>query len=153
MSDGQIPIGRRIGKFVIEGQLGRGSRGVVWKARDENGFSVALKILQKECADFEEGFQKFQWETEILKRLNFPGIRRFVEFGEEADCVYLALEYVEGISLGDLVYEPIQENLLPLSQEHHLEELIERISKKWMNLSVIEKAAEAACRPQIGRSF
>jgi serine/threonine-protein kinase len=84
------------GRFTLERQLGSGGTGTVWLAQDrETGGPVALKFLHSFQLDLDR-------EAEALARLDHPNIARLVLHGLEQELVYLAIEYVEGISL-DLI--------------------------------------------------
>src|SRR5262249_42654760 len=99
-------IGDRLGKWVIFKELGRGGMGRVYLAQEElTGKQAAIKILAAELAQ-EVGFlNRFQREIDTLAKLDHPGIVRFYESGCENGHFFYAMEYVEGMSLEQLLEE------------------------------------------------
>ncbi|MBI2805641.1 MAG: serine/threonine protein kinase [Planctomycetes bacterium] len=99
-------IGDRLGKWVIFQELGRGGMGRVYLAQEElTGKQAALKVLAANLAQ-EIGFlQRFQREIETLGRLDHPHIVRFFEAGCEEGLYFYAMEYVEGMSLEQIIEE------------------------------------------------
>src|ERR1051325_9197464 len=99
-----VMIGDRLGKWVIFKELGRGGMGRVYLAQEElTGRQAALKVLAAELAQ-EIGFlQRFQREIETLSKLEHPNIVRFYESGLEDGFYFYAMEYVEGMSLEQLL--------------------------------------------------
>ncbi|MEE2713874.1 MAG: WD40 repeat domain-containing serine/threonine protein kinase, partial [Planctomycetota bacterium] len=92
--------GRRLGRYRIERELGRGGQGVVYLAQDEAlRRPVALKILPAALAQTVEMRQRFLREAEAASRLDDPGICTVYETGEEEGVAYIAMRYVEGESL------------------------------------------------------
>lgn len=96
-------IGSRLGKWIIEKELGRGGMGQVFLAHDEGGQLAAVKILAAELAQ-ESGFlQRFQREIEVLGQLNHPNIVRLYESGTQDGHHFFAMEYVEGESFEQIL--------------------------------------------------
>lgn len=97
-------IGDRLGKWVIYKELGRGGMGRVYLAQEElTGKQAAIKVLAAELAQ-EVGFlNRFQREIETLAKLDHPNIVRFFESGYENGHYFYAMEYVEGLSLEQLL--------------------------------------------------
>ncbi len=86
--------------------LGRGGMGVVYKARQvELGRTVALKVLAPELADDPEFADRFNREARALAALSHPNIVTVHEFGREGNLCYLAMEFIEGRSLRDVMGE------------------------------------------------
>src|SRR5205085_10477976 len=85
-------------------ELGRGGMGRVYLAQEElTGKQAAIKILSAELAQ-EVGFlHRFQREIETLAKLDHPNIVRFFEAGYENGHYFYAMEYVEGLTLGQLL--------------------------------------------------
>ena len=94
----------RIGKYEIVGELGRGTMGEVYKARDPvlNRF-VALKTLTVRVAPGDETLQRFQREAQAAALLNHPNIVTVHDFGEEDGLLYMAMELLEGTDLRDAI--------------------------------------------------
>ncbi|HRG98277.1 MAG TPA: protein kinase [Polyangiaceae bacterium] len=87
-------------RFRIEHRASVGGTAKVYRATDlQTGATVALKVLYGEVA--EEQTERLEREAELLAQLSHPGIVRLVAHGElEAGTAYLALEWVEGETLG-----------------------------------------------------
>ncbi len=101
-------IGRTIaGKYVIERFLGDGSMGAVYLARQTAlDKHVALKLMHPRLTAAEEFVQRFRREAKAASRLDHPNSVRMFDFGEEPDgLLYLAMEYLEGRSLFDVIYQ------------------------------------------------
>ncbi len=89
-----------IGNYRLEGILGRGGMGVVYKARDKRlKRLVALKMLSS--FDNPEEMQRFKSEAEIYARLQHPNIVQIFEVGQHEGRAFLALELVTGGSLAE----------------------------------------------------
>ena len=87
--------------YVIEGTLGQGGAGIVYRARDLRlGRRVALKVLRQVSSDL---LARFQAEAEAVARLSHPNIIQVYEVGEHQGLPYLALELAEGGSLAERV--------------------------------------------------
>lgn len=102
----QEPMGRReIGPFVVERVLGRGGMGIVYLALDTRlKRRVAIKGLPQRYAADPEWRAKLTREAEILGRLNHPHIALIYErLDIEDEGSYLVLEYVEGLSLRQML--------------------------------------------------
>ncbi len=106
-----VPMGaepKAIGRFEIEGVLGRGAMGVVYLARDPViGRKVALKtlVLPEGAEEAEEFRIRFLREAQAAGILNHPGIVTVYDAGvdETTGLSYIAMEFVEGKSLRDLM--------------------------------------------------
>ncbi len=93
-------------RFTLLSELGRGGMGVVWRARDqETGQIVALKALHPAFATDPNYVARFERELELAKRINSPHVVRVVGFGVHESSPYLALEFVDGSSLRDMLAE------------------------------------------------
>lgn len=101
---GQLKPGMRIGPYQLESLLGEGGMGLVWLATRADGLykrRVALKLLRPGLADPNLRL-RFTREREILARLEHPNIARLLDAGIGSEGQpYLALEYVEGVSITD----------------------------------------------------
>lgn len=92
---------RRIAHFELSEQLGRGTFGTVWRARDTRlDREVAIKIPRKGQLTPEES-EKFLREARAAAQLNHPGIVGVHEVGRESDTVFIVSDLVEGVTLTD----------------------------------------------------
>jgi hypothetical protein len=94
---------RKQTRYSILGQLGRKGDSVVYRALDEVlRFDVALKVLPAALVDSPEGRHRFDREASAVAELNHPNLVAIHDFGVFAEHPYLAMEYVEGVTVVDL---------------------------------------------------
>lgn len=94
--------GRRIGKFEIERELGRGGMGVVYLARDvELNRRVALKMILAGNLASADYLQRFQAEVRASAQLDHDGIVRVYDSGEFNGLPFIAMQFIEGPSLSE----------------------------------------------------
>ena len=100
-------IGREIanGKLVIEELVGHGGMGEVYRARHKTlGRDVAVKMLHAHFRDDLVFCARFQAEALAISALDHPNLVRIVDYGQEEDgTLYLAMDFVEGSELEDVV--------------------------------------------------
>ena len=114
----------KTGRYQIVSELGRGSMGVVYRGFDPIiGRTVAIKTMLVESlppSEFEEYKQRFQREAQSAGVLTHPNIVTVYDFGEDAGVLFLAMEFLEGKSIQQLVEKhnvmPI-ETLLPMYEQ------------------------------------
>jgi serine/threonine protein kinase/formylglycine-generating enzyme required for sulfatase activity len=86
--------------YTIEGIVGRGAMGIVYKAQHlALKRTVALKLMQAACYAGPRERVRFHIESEASARLHHPNIVQIYEIGEADGYPYCALEYVDGSSL------------------------------------------------------
>jgi eukaryotic-like serine/threonine-protein kinase len=93
---------KKIGRYKILGELGRGAMGVVYKAEDPNlDRAVALKtiILDKDAEGRAEYHKRFFVEAKAAGKLNHANIVTTYDFGEVDGMAYLAMELLEGTDI------------------------------------------------------
>jgi formylglycine-generating enzyme required for sulfatase activity/nucleotide-binding universal stress UspA family protein len=107
--EGKVTGQKRIGKYEILDELGRGGFAVVYKARDTTlDRIVALKILNPYPASQPEFVQRFQREARTAAGLRHPHIVTIYEVGEDAGEHYLAMDLLPGQTLTErLSREPL----------------------------------------------
>jgi serine/threonine-protein kinase len=87
--------------YTIEGEIGRGGMGVVYRARDERlQRRVAIKVLPPELAFQQDIRQRFTREAQTAARLSHPHIVPIHSVGEGQGLVYFVMGYVDGESVG-----------------------------------------------------
>ncbi len=99
---------KNIGKYEVQGILGRGGMGVVYKAFDPAIHrQVAIKTITKSAMDPSElqyAIARFRHEAQAVGRLTHPRIAAIFDYGEDHDIAYIVMELVNGKSL----YEHLQ---------------------------------------------
>lgn len=104
----KLPIGHLfIEKFEILSLLGSGGMGVVYKARQVDlDRIVALKVLTLDLSSNSESKKRFELEAKLLSQPTNPHFCEFYQYGLLEDGVaYIAMEYIEGQSLKQLLLE------------------------------------------------
>jgi serine/threonine protein kinase len=102
------------GKYELEGVLGEGGMGVVYRARHRwTHRPVALKVLNAEAASSEESIARFMREARSAAALRHPNVVDVLDMGRDEGGVYLALELLEGDSLGRALQRAVR---LPLDE-------------------------------------
>ncbi len=100
------PEAPRIPGYRIEGVLGRGATGVVYRARQVSvDRVVALKVLHKELVGARRAEQRLQREARTTARLAHPNIISAIDMGEVGGVWWYAMELVDGVSLQDRIKE------------------------------------------------
>ena len=98
------PVGGAIAGYRIEGVLGRGGMGVVYRATDERlGRSVALKVMLGEQSGDEDFRRRFIRESRSAAAIDHPNVLPVYEAGEADGVLFLATRLVEGADLRELL--------------------------------------------------
>ncbi|HLV97612.1 MAG TPA: serine/threonine-protein kinase [Ktedonobacterales bacterium] len=96
-------IGQRIGPYVLQGLLGTGGMGAVYRARDMRlGRAVAIKVIDVSVGNGPRFAARFQREARALAQLDHPNILPLWDVGQVGHLLYLVTPVVEGGSLRDL---------------------------------------------------
>ncbi|HSE34017.1 MAG TPA: protein kinase [Pyrinomonadaceae bacterium] len=87
--------------YRIVSKLGAGGMGEVYLAQDtsELGRTVALKILPSEVSKDKDRLQRFTQEARTVSNLNHPNILTVHEFSQTKSASFMAMEYVDGVTL------------------------------------------------------
>lgn len=94
-----------IGPFRLIGRLGTGGMGRVFLARSEGGRAVAVKVVHAQLAEQEEFRRRFAREVAALERVGGAGTAPVIDSDTEAAAPWVALAYVPGPSLREVVGE------------------------------------------------
>ncbi len=99
-------MGDQLGNYELQNELGRGGMGVVYKATDlKLGRVVAIKELLVSNAmpevERQDTVERFRREAMAAARMAHPNIVTVYDYGQDGDRHYMAMELLEGKSLGD----------------------------------------------------
>jgi serine/threonine-protein kinase len=108
-------IGRIIGSnFRVLKLIGTGAMGHVYQAEQLSlGKMVALKLLRSELMGDEKLIKRFELEAKNASQLNHPNSIQIIDFGRDRDLLYIAMELLPGVDLGQLI---LREGPLPLGR-------------------------------------
>jgi len=106
---------KQFGPYVIEGPIGSGGMGEVFRASDSRlGRTVAIKVIPPHLAARSELRQRFEIEARAIASLNHPHICALFDIGEQDGAAYMVMEFLEGQSLADRLKKgplPLEEAL------------------------------------------
>ncbi|MGE5235274.1 MAG: protein kinase domain-containing protein [Acidobacteriota bacterium] len=116
-----VPAGQDASsRYVLEQELGRGGMGVVYRALDQRlGRTVAIKVLNPRQHSA-EALRRFEREARAAAALSHPGIVHIYDFDRGFESYFIAMEYVSGPTLTQLLREElpfVRHNLVPLMRQ------------------------------------
>ncbi|KAA3611832.1 MAG: PEGA domain-containing protein [Planctomycetota bacterium] len=112
---GKLPF-PKLGPYRLLENLDQGGMGLVFRAIHERlGREVALKILRPELAASGVAVERFHREAQSIAKLQHPNIVTVFDAGEHQGVVYLAMEFVPGRTLAEVLREDADS--LPLAQK------------------------------------
>jgi tetratricopeptide (TPR) repeat protein len=92
------------GRYKITGKLGKGGMGIVYKAVDTVlDREVAYKVLPDSLQENSQALKNFLREAKSAAKLNHPGIVTVFDAGEQDGVFYIAMEYVDGNTLKEII--------------------------------------------------
>jgi serine/threonine protein kinase len=98
--------GTKLGAYEIREAIGAGGMGELYRARDGRlGRDVAIKVLQQELASDPERLRRFGQEARAASALNHPNIITVYDVGEHDGVLFIAMEYVQGKTLREILGE------------------------------------------------
>src|SRR5438876_3179908 len=115
-----IAQGTKLGRYEIRSQLGAGGMGEVYLAQDTKlDRNVALKILPADVASNQDRMRRFTQEAKAAAALNHPNIAHIYEIGEHGGMHFIAMEFIDGVTLRDKIHRdkaPLAKTLRYLTQ-------------------------------------
>lgn len=106
MADPKMPA--KLGRYEVIRELGKGAMGIVYEGKDPNiGRRVAIKTARREVVEAsgmaDEMMERFLREAKAAGALNHPNIITIYDAAEEEGMAFIAMEYLEGGDLADIV--------------------------------------------------
>ena len=100
-----IAAATRLGRYEVIEPLGAGGMGEVYLAEDTRLHrKVALKVLPADLAAHRDRMGRFEQEAEAAAALNHPNIATIYEIGESAGIHFIAMEFIEGVTLREKIH-------------------------------------------------
>lgn len=97
-------IGTKIHQYKILEKLGAGGQGTVYKAQDTKlDRTVVIKVLPAELTAKTANFKRFEREAQLCSQLDHPNVCTIFDFNEANGVYYIAMQYVEGKNVRQLV--------------------------------------------------
>jgi serine/threonine protein kinase len=96
----ELPHGTAIGSYQIEGVVGWGGMGVVYRASQKRPMrTVALKVIRPDLAADPEFRRRFEYEADSAASIEHTNVLPIYETGEHRGLLYLAMRYIDGTDL------------------------------------------------------
>ena len=144
--------GQRLGSFQLLRRLGQGAQGDVWKALQLSPSirMVALKVMNSGLRDNPVRLAQFQREAARGARFSGPSLLPICETGEIDGYVYMAMPYVESISLKEIItarihfedgdHSPVQHPAITADEETYIRFMVHALSKVARALAQVHAA-------------
>ncbi|HJZ81113.1 MAG TPA: serine/threonine-protein kinase, partial [Pyrinomonadaceae bacterium] len=101
-----LASGTKLGRYEIRSKLGAGGMSEVYLAEDtELHRKVALKVLPADVVTNNDRMRRFKQEATAAAALNHPNIAHIYEIGEHDGTNFIAMEYVDGYTLRQLIHD------------------------------------------------
>jgi serine/threonine protein kinase len=95
----RLYAGRRLGDYEIEDEIGRGSMGIVYRARHETRGLVALKLFPPEREEDAESVARFEREARLIRKLDHPNVVKLHSIEEIDGLRFFTMDHVAGETL------------------------------------------------------
>lgn len=105
------------GRYTVLNLIGQGGMGSIYKVHDNTlGEDVALKTLLPQFLDDKVVLERFYNEAKIARRLAHENIVRVHDIGEDGKVLYISMEYLQGMSLREVIDNLKPGERLPIAQ-------------------------------------
>ena len=100
-----LAAGTKLGRYEIRSKIGEGGMGEVYLAEDTQLHrKVALKVLPAEVAANQDRMRRFIREAQAAAALNHPNIAHIYEIGQSEGVHFIAMEFVDGVTLREKIH-------------------------------------------------
>src|SRR5215204_4855438 len=97
-------IGSQINQYKIQEKIGSGGQGTVYKALDTKlNRTVVVKVLPPELTQKTANFRRFEREAQLCSQLDHPNICTIYDFNEANGVFYIAMQWIDGKNVRQLV--------------------------------------------------
>jgi eukaryotic-like serine/threonine-protein kinase len=97
--------GTKLGRYEVCSKIGEGGMGEVYLAQDTKlDRKVGLKILPADVASNRDRMERFTREAKSAAALNHPNIAHMYEIGESEGTHFIAMEFIEGVTLREKIH-------------------------------------------------
>src|SRR5438046_9007667 len=101
-----LGAGTKLGRYEIRSKIGEGGMGEVYLAQDTKlDRKVALKILPAELASNRDRMERFIREAKSAAALSHPNIAQIFEIGEHDGTHFIAMEFIDGVTLREKIHQ------------------------------------------------
>ena len=108
-----IVPGTQLGRYEVRSKIGAGAMGEVYLAQDTQlQRKVALKVLPDEVASNQDRMRRFVQEAQAAAALNHPNIAHVYEIGEIDGVNFIAMEFIDGVTLRESIRDADLKKLL-----------------------------------------
>jgi len=122
-----LSAGTKLSRYEIRAKIGEGGMGEVYLAEDTRLHrKVALKILPSDLAANKDRMRRFEQEAQAAAALNHPNIAHIYEIGESEGTNFIAMEFIDGVTLRQMIHGQ-QTELSKLLR--HLQHVAEGLAK------------------------
>jgi hypothetical protein len=103
-ADAGLAPGAKLGRYQLLGRIGGGAMGVVWRARDPKlDRDIAIKLVHPSLARIPDAAARLMREARALAKVSHSAVVAVHDAGHEDDHLYLAMELIEGTTLGAMI--------------------------------------------------
>jgi serine/threonine-protein kinase len=92
----ELDTGDRVGPYTIEGHLGEGGMGLVYRATDADGTTVALKVVRGTLASDIVFRKRFEREVKAAERVTHPHVVPVLSMGDHEGLPYMVQQFISG---------------------------------------------------------
>lgn len=98
-------IGKELGPYLVEKELGSGAMGTVFRAKDKrSGERVAIKLMSLHLGTNDNAVKRFKREVDIIKQLDHANIVHYINSGRYHKAPFIIMEFIEGESLDRILH-------------------------------------------------